>query len=116
MERSTLSTMSLNRVLLFVTGGGFVFLFAESIIEHSPILAKELIASFPILFSIAGASMNLVAAITYNREHVTGAAVVNGIGLVVGFVGIVLHNLDRLTIGSAEHSRSDTRSACVHRT
>lgn len=63
-------TSSLNRLLALFVTGGFVFLLADTILEHWGILLQDPAAFIPILFSAAGSLIGVIAVAQWNGRWI----------------------------------------------
>jgi len=82
------TTYSLNRLLALFVTGGFVFLLADSLLEHWGVLREEPAAFIPVLFSAAGSLIGMVAVTKWDGRwirilHITllAAFLIAGTGL-----------------------------------
>jgi hypothetical protein len=56
-----LKSFSINRLIVLIIAGGFLFLFVETLIEHQDVLPQERPAFIPIIVSIIGFILSLLA-------------------------------------------------------
>ena len=86
-----LKHFSLNRLLVLITTIGFVFLLADTTIEHWAIFKQELMAFIPLIFSIIGIVFGALAVIYWNEKLIHWFQILLFISILVGAVGLYFH-------------------------
>ena len=86
--------LTLNRILVAVAVAGFVFLFADSIIEHWDILKKEPMSLVPVITSVIGILITLVTFIAWKNRWIKILQTFLFVVLCVGAAGVYFHISD----------------------
>ncbi|MBI5476426.1 MAG: hypothetical protein HY964_06785 [Ignavibacteriales bacterium] len=112
-------SFSINRVLVLLVAGGFLFLFIDTLLEHQDVLPNERPAFIPIIVSIIGFIIALLAVQSWKDGLIRLLHFYLMLTMLVGFGGIFFHNKERFERGEEktelveEEEKSDEASPPV---
>ena len=86
----------LNRLIIFFLGSGFLVLAFEIYLQHYELLSDKKITWLPIIFGLCGGVLMLLVALFLNRFSYYIFFVLMVISILVGILGLYLHNKWRL--------------------
>lgn len=86
-----LKQYSLNRLLVLVTSIGFVFLLADTTIEHLPIFKQELMAFIPPVFCFIGLVLGIIVVTTWKEKLIRWFQILFFASIIVGAAGLYFH-------------------------
>ena len=81
----------MNRLLVLIIAGGFLFLLTDTIIEHREILAKEWTAYIPVLFSGIALAAAVTTVVRWNRASIKLFRIVLLASFLVAAGGMYFH-------------------------
>jgi hypothetical protein len=87
---------TLNRIVAVVLAAGFLFLLADTRLEHEQIMARKPLVFIPMAFSLVAFLVALAAAIRWRPLLAKMLLVVSLLAVPVGLGGLWFHNEDRL--------------------
>jgi hypothetical protein len=87
---------TLNRIVAVVLAAGFLFLLADTRLEHEQLMARKPLVFIPMAFSLIAFLVALAAAIRWRPLLAKMLLVVSLLALPVGLGGLWFHNEDRL--------------------
>ncbi len=90
-----LKSFSINRLIVLIIAGGFLFLFVETLIEHQDVIPKELPAFIPIIVSILGFIIALLTAQNWKDRSIRLLHFYLMLTILVGLGGLFFHNKER---------------------
>jgi hypothetical protein len=93
---------TLNRIIALILAGGFLFLMADTRLEHASLMARKPLVFIPMIFSALGFLIALLAAFRWKPAVVKLLLVVSLLAIPVGLGGLWFHNEDR--IGEGENA------------
>jgi len=82
---------SLNRLIVAVVAGGFLFLLADMILEHWDILKTEAMSWVPIVFSTFGLIVSTYAFVQWKEKAIRLLQVTLLVSFIVAGVGLYFH-------------------------
>ncbi len=91
-----MARLPLQRVLALVLTGGYAFLLADTLIEHQGTFIDHPLALTPPVTAALGCVLLALAAANWSESLRRAAVYFGGIAMLVGLVGLVLHNEDRV--------------------
>lgn len=103
---------SLNKLLILFTVAGFVFLTADSILEHWTILKQDLPAYIPILWSVLGGGVAILSVKFWNEQWIRRLHVFLLATFVVAAAGLYFHiaedeDEEQMTAEQREHESKE---------
>ena len=105
------STFSLNRLLALVVAAGFVFLTADSVIEHWAIFVQEPMAYIPVVFSAFGSIVGTLAVVQWKEQSIRRLHVTLYAAFVIAFGGLYFHVaedwMEERTTEQREHEKKE---------
>ncbi|MBA4311927.1 MAG: hypothetical protein C0417_04790 [Chlorobiaceae bacterium] len=90
-----LKSFSINRLIVLIIAGGFLFLFVETLIEHQDVLPKERPAFIPIIVSIIGFILSLLAVQSWKDGLIRLLHFYLMLTVLIGIGGLFFHNKER---------------------
>jgi hypothetical protein len=87
---------TLNRIVVVVLAAGFLFLLADTRLEHEQLMARKPLVFIPMAFSLIAFLVALAAAIRWRPLLAKILLVVSLLAVPVGLGGFWFHNEDRL--------------------
>lgn len=90
-----LKSFSMNRLILLLVAGGFLFLFVETLIEHQDVLPHERPAFIPIIASLIGFILTLLTVQSWKESLISLLKYYLIITVLVGIGGLFFHNESR---------------------
>lgn len=88
-------SFSINRLIVLIIAGGFLFLFIETLIEHQDVLPGERPAFIPIIVSIIGFILSLLAVQSWKDGMIRLLHFYFMLTILVGIGGLFFHNKER---------------------
>ncbi|MBI5021846.1 MAG: hypothetical protein HZB59_10460 [Ignavibacteriales bacterium] len=88
-------SFSINRLLVLLVAGGFLFLFIDTLLEHQDVLPNERPAFIPIIISLIGFIIALLAVQGWKDGIIRWLHIYLMLTILVGFGGIFFHNRER---------------------
>lgn len=88
--------IQLNRLIIFFIGSGLLILAFEIYLQHYELLSNKKITWLPIIFGICGGVLILLIALFFNRFSYYLFFALMIISVLVGVLGLYLHNKWRL--------------------
>jgi len=107
-----LKNYSINRLLVFLTSISFIFLLADTTIEHWPIFKQEPMAFIPLVFCIAGAILGIFTVVNWKEKLIHWFQVLLFASFIVAIAGFYLHiesweEQTNLTAEEIEHEANE---------
>lgn len=107
-----LKNYSLNRLLVLLTTIGFLFLTVDSLLEHWDILAQDLPAFIPVLFSAVGLIIGAIALRRWEERWIRRLHIFLFLSILVAGVGLYYHILEeddeeQTTAEQREHEQKE---------
>ena len=96
---ATAGRWTLNRIVAFVLAAGFLFLLADTRLEHDQIMARKPLVFIPMAFSLVAFLIALAAAVRWRPLPAKMLLVVSLLAVPVGLGGLWFHNEDRIVAG-----------------
>jgi hypothetical protein len=90
-----LKSFSINRLIVLIIAGGFLFLFVETLIEHQDVLPQERPAFIPIIVSIIGFILSLLAVQSWKDGLIRLLHFYLMLTVLAGIGGLFFHNKER---------------------
>jgi len=97
-----LRSFSINRLIVLIITGGFLFLFVETVIEHEKVIATEIPAYIPIITSLAGLIIAFLTVKNWTNGLVRFLHFYLLLTIFVGMGGLFFHNKERFSGGGKE--------------
>ncbi len=82
---------SLNRLLILIVTAGFIFLLADTIIEHWEILDEEIMAFIPVVFSVFGVGLGIVTVIAWKEKIIKWMQIFLFASFIIAGAGFYFH-------------------------
>jgi hypothetical protein len=82
---------SLSRMIVMCVAAGFLFLIADSILEHWDILGRELWAYIPIAFSVLGFVISIIAVVKWKERVIRFLHITLFFAFIISAVGLYFH-------------------------
>jgi hypothetical protein len=102
---------SLNRLIVMFVAAGFFFLIADSILEHWDILGRELWAYIPIVFSVLGFVISIIAAVQWKERVIRFLRITLFVAFIISVAGLYFHIKEEddegITTAQLEHEQKE---------
>jgi uncharacterized membrane protein len=102
---------SLNRMVVMFVAAGFLFLIADSILEHWDILGQELWAYIPIAFSVIGFLISTIAAVLWKERVIRILRMTLFVAFLISSAGLYFHikeeDDEEITVEQLEHEQKE---------
>jgi hypothetical protein len=87
-----LKSFSINRLIVLLVAGGYLFLFVETLIEHQEVLPGERPAFIPIIASLIGFIISLLSLQSWKEGMISLLKYFLIVTILVGIGGLFFHN------------------------
>jgi hypothetical protein len=102
---------SLNRLIIMFVAAGFLFLIADSILEHWDILGQELWAYIPIIFSVFGFIISIVTVLLWKERLINFLRIILFVAFTISAVGLYFHikeeDKEEITTEQLKHEQKE---------
>jgi hypothetical protein len=102
---------SLNRMIVMFVATGFLFLIADSILEHWDILKQELWVYIPIAFSVLGLLTSTITAVLWKERVIRILRMTLFVAFLISSAGLYFHikeeDDEEITVEQLEHEQKE---------
>lgn len=82
---------TLNKLLVLVTSFGFAFLLLDTTMEHWETFEQEIMTFIPLLFSLAGLVVGIIAVVTWKEKFIYWFQILLFASFIIAAAGLYFH-------------------------